>query len=213
MCRIGGRLGCVPVRVRGAVGEIPPLPIQFSNGRRDPASGQRQAGSLTGAVASQSVTEAREGHLRAVGNRPSSVKAQGGLTARRTGRAGTKVGLSDLAVCVWKRRHLTDKRYSGDNRLILPKSSHRRQGLAPRCRLIASWGWSRSQGFGCSPIKAVRELGSERRETVRSLSVMGAGGLRGAAFSTRGPKWTNLWLAGCPAKGKCRVSKFGRDNR
>ena len=26
----------------------------------------------------------------------------------------------------------------------------------------------RSQGFGCSPIKAVRELGSERRETVRS---------------------------------------------
>ena len=98
MCRIGGRPGCVPVRVRGAGGEIPPLPIQFSNGRRDPASGQRQAGSLTGAVASQSVTEAREGHLRAVGNRPSSVKAQGGLTARRTGRAGTKVGLSDLAV-------------------------------------------------------------------------------------------------------------------
>ena len=35
----------------------------------------------------------------------------------------------------WKRRHLTDKRYSGDNRLILPKSSHRRQGLAPRCGL------------------------------------------------------------------------------
>ena len=49
----------MPVRVRGAGGEIPPLPIQFSNGRRHPASGQRQAGSLTGAVASQSVTEAR----------------------------------------------------------------------------------------------------------------------------------------------------------
>src|SRR5208337_3060406 len=86
----------------------------------------------------------------------------------------------------WKRRHLTDKRYSGDNRLILPKSSHRRQGLAPRCRLIASWGWSRSQGFGCSPIKAVRKLGSERRETVRSLSAMGVGCLRGAVPSTRG---------------------------
>ena len=213
MCRIGGRLGCVPVRVRGAVGEIPPLPIQFSNGRRDPASGQRQAGSLTGAVASQSVTEAREGHLRAVGNRPSSVKAQGGLTARRTGRAGTKVGLSDLAVCVWKRRHLTDKRYSGDNRLIFPKSSHRRESLAPRCRLIASWDWSRPQGFGCSPIKAVRELGSERRETVRSLSVVGAGCLRGSAFSTRGPRWTDLWRAGCPAKGSRRVAKSGTDNR
>src|SRR2546428_9245009 len=85
-----------------------------------------------------------------------------------------------------------DQRYSGDNRLILPKSSHRRQGLAPRCRLIASWGWSRSQGLGCSPIKAVRELGLERRETVRSLSVAGVGGLTGAAPSTRGPGWTDL---------------------
>ena len=28
--------------------------------------------------------------------------------------------------------------------------------------------------MGCSPIKAVRELGSERRETVRSLSGVGA---------------------------------------
>src|SRR3712207_8930448 len=50
-----------------------------------------------------------------------------------------------------------------DNRLILPKSSYRRQGLAPRCRLITSWGWRRSQGSGCSPVKVVRELGSERR--------------------------------------------------
>ena len=47
--------------------------------------------------------------------------------------------------------------------------------------------WSRSQGFGCSPIKAVRELGSERRETVRSLSVVGAGYLKGVDHSTRGP--------------------------
>jgi hypothetical protein len=33
------------------------------------------AGSLTGAVASQSVTEARDGGLRAVGNRSSSAMA------------------------------------------------------------------------------------------------------------------------------------------
>src|SRR5699024_10398677 len=64
----------------------------------------------------------------------------------------------------------TDKRYPGDNRLIFPKSPYRRDGLAPRCRLVASWGWSRSQGLGCSPIKAARELGVERRETARSLS-------------------------------------------
>src|ERR1700756_4544538 len=72
------------------------------------------------------------------------------------------------------------------------RASHRRQGLAPRCRLVASWGWSRSQGLGCSPIKAVRELGLERRETVRSLSVADEGGLTGAAPSTRGPGWTDL---------------------
>jgi len=55
-------------------------------------------GGLTGAVASQRVTEVREGLLAPDGNRRMSVKAQGGLTARLTGRAGTKVGLSDLAV-------------------------------------------------------------------------------------------------------------------
>ena len=53
---------------------------------------------MTGAVASQTVTEVREGRLALVGNQRASVKAQGGLTARLTGRAGTKVGLSDLAV-------------------------------------------------------------------------------------------------------------------
>src|SRR5512138_3152135 len=126
---------------------------------------------------------------------------EGGLTARGTPRAGTKVGQSDPTVSEWKGRGLTDKSYPGDNRLIFPKSSHRREGLAPRCRLVASWGRSRSQGLGCSPIKAARELGSERRETVRSLSVVGAGGLRGAAPSTRGPGWTNRRCAGCLATG------------
>jgi hypothetical protein len=72
---------------------------------------------------------------------------------------------------VWKRRRSTDKRYAGDNRLIFPKSPYRREGLAPRCRLVASWGRSRSQGLGCSPIKAVRELGLERRETVDERAV------------------------------------------
>ena len=88
----------MPVRVCGVDGEIPPLLIQVSNRVRKPDSEQCQAGSLTGAVASQRVTEAREGLLTLVGNQRTSVKAQGGLTARLTGRAGTKVGLSDLAV-------------------------------------------------------------------------------------------------------------------
>ena len=50
---------------------------------------------MTGAVASQKVTEAPKGSLRLVGNQPSSVKAKGSLTARATAQAGTKVGLSD----------------------------------------------------------------------------------------------------------------------
>ena len=55
-------------------------------------------GSLTGAVASQKVTEAPKGSLSADGNRTQSAKAEGSLTARHTGRADTKVGLSDQAI-------------------------------------------------------------------------------------------------------------------
>ena len=126
-----------------------------------------------------------------------SVNAKASLTARLTGRAVTKVGVSDPAVCEWKCRRSTDKSYPGDNRLISPKSPHRRGGLAPRCRLVASWSGSTFQGLGCSPIKAVRELGSERRETVRSLSGAGGGYLRGAVLSTRGPGWTDHWCICC----------------
>ena len=53
---------------------------------------------MTGAVASERVTEALKGSLSTVGNRAKSVKAEGSLTARQTSRAGTKVGLSDPAV-------------------------------------------------------------------------------------------------------------------
>jgi hypothetical protein len=50
---------------------------------------------LTGAVASERVTEALKGGLRLNGNQPQSVKAKARLTARWTNRAETKVGLSD----------------------------------------------------------------------------------------------------------------------
>ena len=53
---------------------------------------------MTGAVASQKVTEAPKGSLRMVGNHSKSVKAEGSLTATPTGGAGTKVGLSDPVV-------------------------------------------------------------------------------------------------------------------
>ena len=63
--------------------------------RRNPAAGQGQAGSLTGAVASERVSEALKGPLRMVGNHLESAKAEGGLTATPTGGAGAKAGLSD----------------------------------------------------------------------------------------------------------------------
>ena len=52
---------------------------------------------MTGAVASQSVTEAPKGSLRMDGNHSKSAKAEGSLTATPTGGAGTKVGHSDPA--------------------------------------------------------------------------------------------------------------------
>ena len=55
-------------------------------------------GSLTGVVASQIVTEAPKGSLMTNRTRLQSVKAQGSLTARHTGRAGAKAGLSDPVV-------------------------------------------------------------------------------------------------------------------
>ena len=59
------------------------------------ARGHCLAGSLTGVVASKSVTEASKGALRTIGNRPQSVMAEGRLTARQTGRTGRKLEHSD----------------------------------------------------------------------------------------------------------------------
>ena len=64
----------------------------------DRVQGQCLVGSLTGAVASQNVTEAPKGSLSLVGNQVVSGSAQGSLTVRQTCRAGTKVGTSDLTV-------------------------------------------------------------------------------------------------------------------
>ena len=75
-----------------------PCGIGLLTSSRDPAVGQCQVGSLTGAVASEKVSEALKGSLRMVGNHSESAKAEGSLTATPTGGAGTKVGLSDPVV-------------------------------------------------------------------------------------------------------------------
>ena len=65
---------------------------------RDPDQGQCLMGSLTGAVASQKVTEALKGSISLVGNQVSSVSAQWSLTVRQTCQACAKAGTSDPAV-------------------------------------------------------------------------------------------------------------------
>ena len=75
-----------------------PCSIGFLTRGREPVWGQCQVGSLTGAVASERVSEALKGPLRMVGNHSQSAKAEEGLTATPTGGAGTKVGLSDPVV-------------------------------------------------------------------------------------------------------------------
>ena len=75
-----------------------PRDVGILTARRDPASGQCLAGSLTGAVASQRVTEAPKGTLRLDGNQLKSANAEACLTATETTGAGTKVGISDPAV-------------------------------------------------------------------------------------------------------------------
>ena len=75
-----------------------PCSTELLTCRREPAGGQCQAGRLTGAVASERVSEALKGSLRMVGNHSQSAKAEGSLTVTPTGGAGTKVGLSDPVV-------------------------------------------------------------------------------------------------------------------
>ena len=127
-------------------------------------------GSFSGALPSQKVTEGPKGSLGANGNRADSVMAKESLTARGTSRADTKVEHSDPTFRIRCGGSSTDKSYPGDNRLVPPKSPYRRRCSAPRCRLTLSWGRRRSQGFGCSPIKKVRELGSDRSRFKRDVS-------------------------------------------
>ncbi len=75
-----------------------PCASGFLTCAREPGGGQCQAGSLTGAVASERVSEALKGSLRMDGNHSESAKAEGSLTATPTGGAGRKLGLSDPVV-------------------------------------------------------------------------------------------------------------------
>ena len=130
-----------------------------------------------------------------------------------TGGAGTKVGLSDPVV-LWG--NATAQRIKA----TLGITAYHSQEFTS-----TEWFWHLDVGsshpgavvgpggLGCSPIKAVRELGSERRDS-SSLSGVGVGYLREElALSTRetgmdGPLVDRL---ACQSHG--RVAKSGRDKR
>ena len=73
MCRIGRRLRSGDASRHGAVVEIRPFRCLGANPRI--LGGHRLAGSLTGVVASKSVTEAPKGALTPIGNRRQSAMA------------------------------------------------------------------------------------------------------------------------------------------
>ena len=91
---MGGRDAGTPVRAEPLLG-YHPYSTGFLTRARKPGGGQCLTGSLTGAVASERVSEALKGSLRMDGNHSESAKAEGSLTVTPTGGAGTKVGLSD----------------------------------------------------------------------------------------------------------------------
>ena len=94
---MGDKEGRTPVLPESLLG-YHPCGTGFLTILRNPEVGQCQVGSLTGAVASERVSEAPKGSLRMVGNHSQSAKAEGSLTVTPTGGAGTKVGLSDPVV-------------------------------------------------------------------------------------------------------------------
>ena len=94
---MGGYESVTPVAEEPLLG-YHPCSTGFLTSGLNQVGGQCQVGSLTGAVASERVSEALKGSLRMVGNHSKSAKAEGSLTATPTGGAGTKVGLSDPVV-------------------------------------------------------------------------------------------------------------------
>ena len=161
---------------------------------------QCQVGSLTGAVASQKVTEAPKGSLRMVGNHSQSVKAQASLTARQTGRAGTKVGLSDPVVPHGRAIAQRIKATLGITGLSPPRVHidgevwHLDVGSSHPGAVVGPKGWA------VRPLKRYASWVQNVVRTVRSLSVAGVGNLRGPVLSTRGPGWTYRWCTSCSAR-------------
>ena len=128
------------------------------------------AGSLTGAVSSQRVTEECEGTLSAVGYRAESAMAKACLTARLTSRADAKAGHSDPVVLYGRAIAQRTKGTPGITGLSPPRvhidgavwhldvgSSHPGAGEGPKGRAVRplkrymSWVQNVVRQFGLYP--------------------------------------------------------------
>ena len=179
-----------------AVG-IPPCSTGFLTSCHklaNPEVGQCQVGSLTGAVASERVSEALKGSLRMVGNR---AKAEGSLTATPTGGAGTKVGLSDPVVLSGNAIAQRIKATLGITGLSLPRVHidgvvwHLDVGSSHPGAVAGPKGWA---------VRPLKRYASWVQNVVRQFGPYPArkrGYLRGAVLSTRGPGWTDHWCICC----------------
>ena len=74
-----------------------------------------------GALLLKSSGGAYKGSLGAYGKRAGRVMAQASFTARRESQAATKVEHNEPMIRIRCGRRLSDKSYSGDNRLVPPK--------------------------------------------------------------------------------------------
>ena len=150
-----------------------PCSTGFLTCGRDPVGGQCLVGSLTGAVASERVSEAPKGSLRMVGNHSQSAKAEVSLTVTPTGGTGTKVGLSDPVVLSGNAIAQRIKATLGITGLSLPRvhidgvvwhldvgSSHPGAGVGPKgwavrpLKRYASWVQNVVRQFGPYPARA-----------------------------------------------------------
>ena len=170
-------------------------------------------GSLTGAVASQRVTEAFKGSLRMVGNHLQSVKAQGSLTVRPTSRAGAKAGLSDPVVPHGRAIAQRIKATLGITGLSPPRVHidgevwHLDVGSSHPGAEVRSKGWA---------VRPLKRYASWVQNVVRQFGlypVWTIGNLRGSTPSTRGPGRTHLWCIDCGHLLHCRVAMCGLDKR
>src|ERR1700684_3910318 len=126
--------------------------------------------------------------------------AQGSLTARLTGRAGAKAGLSDPAVASGSAVAQRIKGTPGITGLSGPRvhidgpvwhldvgSSHPGAGVGPK-------GWA---------VRPLKRYASWVQNVARQFGPYlpwAPGWVRGAAPSTRGPGRTDRWCVGCSAR-------------